>query len=168
VRVMYRKLSTSSIGGKEHVCSKVVGFTTAVMITSSNERTIFYAHPCLQKHERYDWAFVHFEEEDGLGGSIENYYACKLLGLISTDDGNSCEAVIQCSVQPILWAKVETNMLVRFTLGTDLNVSYVTVPVEAIVHPLCIIPDIGGDPNEYVVVLPKRIWSWLFGDKIRE
>ena len=34
-------------------------------------------------------------------------------------------------------------MLVRFTLGTDLNVSYVTVPVEAIVHPLCVIPGIG-------------------------
>jgi hypothetical protein len=58
-------------------------------------------------------------------------------------------------------------MLVRFTLGTDLNVSYVTVPVEAIVHPLCVIPDIGGDPNEYFVILPKRNWSWLFGDKIR-
>ena len=41
---------------------------------------------------------MHFEEEDGLGGSVENYYACKLLGLISTD-GNSCEAVIQCSIQ---------------------------------------------------------------------
>jgi hypothetical protein len=81
--------------------------------------------------------------------------------------GNSCETVIQCSVQPILWAKVETNMLVRFTLGTDLNVSYVTVPVEAIVHQLCVIPDIGGDPNEYFVVLPKRNWSRLFGDKIR-
>ena len=141
------------------MCSKIVGFTTAVMITSSNERTIFYAHPCLQKHKRYDWAFVDFEEEYGLGGSVENYYACKLLGLISTD-GNSCEAVIQCSVQPILWAKVETNMLVRFTLD-------VTVPVEAIVHPLCVIPDTGCDPNEYFVVLPKRNWSRLFGDKIR-
>ncbi len=160
-RVIYRKLSTLSIGGKDHGCSKVVGFTTAVMITSSNERTIFYAHPCLQKHKRYDWAFVHFEEENG-----ENYYACKLLGLISTD-GNSCEVVIQCSVQPILWAKVEKNMLVKFTLGTDLNVSYVTVPVEAIVHPLCVIPDIGDDPNEYFVVLPKRNWSRLFGVKIR-
>ncbi len=70
-----------------------MGFTTAVMITSSNERTIFYAHPCLQKQKRYDWAFVHFEEEDGLVGSVENYYACKLRGFVSTD-GNSCEAVI--------------------------------------------------------------------------
>jgi hypothetical protein len=85
VRVIYRKLRTSSIGGKEHVCSKVVGFTTAVMITSSNEHTIFYAHPCFQKHKQYNWAFVHFEEEDRLGGTVENNYnPCKLLGLTST------------------------------------------------------------------------------------
>jgi hypothetical protein len=75
--------------------------------------------------------------EEWFHDSNDKAEVCKLLGLISTD-GNSCEEVIQCSVQPILWAKVETNMLVKFTLGTDINVSYVTVPVEAIV---------GGDPN---------------------
>ena len=88
-----------------------------------------------------------------------------MLGLISTD-GKSCEGVIQCSVQPILWEKVETKLLQKFTLGTDMNVSYVTVPVEAIVHPLCVIPDIGGDSNEYFVILPKKNWSRLFGSKI--
>ena len=75
--------------------------------------------------------------EEWFHDSNDKAEVCKLLGLISTD-GNSCEEVIQCSVQPILWSKVETNMLVKFTLGTDINVSYVTVPVEAIV---------GGDPN---------------------
>jgi hypothetical protein len=88
-----------------------------------------------------------------------------LLGFISTD-GKSCEGVIQCSVQPILWEKVETKLLQKFTLGTDMNVSYLTVPVEAIVHPLCVIPDIGGDSNEYFVILPKKNWSRLFGNKI--
>jgi hypothetical protein len=48
-----------------------------------------------------------------------------LLGFISTD-GKSCEGVIQCSVQPILWEKVETKLLQKFTLGTDMNVSYLT------------------------------------------
>jgi hypothetical protein len=96
---------------------------------------------------------------------IENYYACKLLSLISTD-GKSCEGVIQCSVQPILWEKVETKLLQKFTLGTNMNVSYVTVPVEAIVHPLCVISDIGGDSNEYFVILPEKSWSRLIGNKI--
>ena len=48
-------------------------------------------------------------------------------------------------------------MLQKFTLGTDMNVSNLTVPVEANVHPLCVIPDIGGDSNEYFVILPKKI-----------
>ncbi len=165
VSVIFRKLTTNSFGMNEHAGEMVVGYTKAVMIASSNERTIFYAHPCFQNQQRYDWALVHFEEEDCLGGTIENYYACKLLGLITTK-GNSCEGVIQCSVQPILWDKVETKLLLKFTLGTDKNVSSVTVPVEAIVHPLCVIPDIGGDPNEYFVILPKRNWSRLFGNKI--
>ncbi len=80
-----------------------------------------------------------------------------------TIGGNSCEGVIQCSVQPILWEKIDMKLLQKFTLGTDINVSYLTVPVEAFVHPLCVIPDIGGDSNEY---LPKKNWSRLFGNKI--
>ncbi len=135
VSVIYRKITMN-----EHVGKMVVGYTKAVMIASNNEQPIFYAHPCFQNQPRYDWALVHFEEEDHLGVMVENYYACKLLGLISTD-GKSSEGVIQCSVQPILWEKVETKLLQKFTLGTDMNVSYLTVPVEAIVHPLCVIPE---------------------------
>jgi hypothetical protein len=41
-------------------------------------------------------------------------------------------------------------------LGTNFNISFVTVPIEALVHPLCVIPDCGGDSNIYFVVLPKR------------
>jgi hypothetical protein len=50
-------------------------------------------------------------------------------------------------------------------LGMDLNISFVTVPIEAFVHPLCVIPDCGGDSNIYFVVLPKRNWSQFFGEK---
>ncbi len=42
-----------------------------------------------------------------------------------------------------------------------------TVPIDALVHPLCVLPDCGGDPNTYFVVLPKRNWSRYFGDKIK-
>jgi hypothetical protein len=51
-------------------------------------------------------------------------------------------------------------------LGTDFNVSFVTVPIEALVHLLCVIPDSGGDGNKYFVVLPKRSWSQFFGERI--
>ncbi len=48
----------------------------------------------------------------------------------------------------------------------DFNISFVTVPIEALVHPLCAIPDFGGDSDIYFVVLPKRNWSRFFGESI--
>jgi hypothetical protein len=54
----------------------------------------------------------------------------------------------------------------KMTLGTDFNISFVTVPVEALVHPLCVIPDCGGDRDTYFVVLPKCNWSRFFVERI--
>ena len=52
-------------------------------------------------------------------------------------------------------------------IGTDMGVSYVTVPISALVHPLCVIPDDGGDETSYIIILPKRNWSRYFGDKVQ-
>jgi hypothetical protein len=51
-------------------------------------------------------------------------------------------------------------------LGTDLNISFVMVLIQALVHPLCVIPDSGGDRDIYFVVLPKCNWSLFFGKRI--
>jgi hypothetical protein len=51
-------------------------------------------------------------------------------------------------------------------LGMDVNNSPGTVPIEALVHPLCVIPDCGGDSNIYFVVLLKHNWSQFFGERI--
>jgi hypothetical protein len=51
-------------------------------------------------------------------------------------------------------------------LGTDFNISFVTVPIEALVHPLCVIPDYGGYRDICFVILPKRNWSQFFGERI--
>ncbi len=44
---------------------------------------------------------------------------------------------------------------VKLQLGTDINISFVTVPIESLVHPLCVIPDSGGDRDIYFVVFIK-------------
>jgi hypothetical protein len=41
-------------------------------------------------------------------------------------------------------------------LGMDFNISFVMVPIDALVLPLCVIPDSGGDRDIYFVVLPKQ------------
>jgi hypothetical protein len=51
-------------------------------------------------------------------------------------------------------------------LGMDFNISFVVVPKEALVHPLYVIPDCGGDSNIYFGVLPKLKWSRFFGERI--
>ncbi len=76
------------------------------------------------------------------------------------------EAVIQCSVKPLLWSTVERTFFVKMKLEMGFNISFVAVPIEALVHPLCVIPDCGGDSDIYFVVLPKRNWSRFFGERI--
>ncbi len=61
---------------------------------------------------------------------------------------------------------MERNFIVKLKLGMDFNISFVTVPIEALVHPLCVIPDSGGDRDIYFVVLPKRTMSQFFGERI--
>jgi hypothetical protein len=74
--------------------------------------------------------------------------------------------VIQCSEKPLIWSDVENNFMVKIKIGTDMEISCVTVPITALVHPLCIIPDDGRDQSSYIIILPKRNWSRYFGDKV--
>jgi hypothetical protein len=102
VKVLHKRLC-SSIG------TIVTGFTKATITSTSGERTQFYAHPCFQGHQWYDWALVYFQEVNNQGELIENHYPSKILGFLSYE-GN-CEAVIQCSVKPLLWSAVERIFL---------------------------------------------------------
>ena len=64
------------------------------------------------------------------------------------------------------WANVEQNFFPKIKLRLCLDTSYVTVQLSALVRPLCVIPDYGGDNKMYIVVLPKCNWSRYFGNKI--
>ncbi len=47
------------------------------------------------------------------------------------------------------------NFFVEMKLGTDFNISFVIVPIEALAHPLCVIQDCSGDSNIYFVFFTK-------------
>jgi hypothetical protein len=157
VKVLHRRLC-SSIG------TIVTGFTKATITSTSEERTQFYAHPCFQGHQWYDWALVPFQEINNQGEHTENHYPSKKMGFIYIEGKR--EAVIQCSVKPLLWCTVGRNILVKLKLGTNFNISFVVVPIEALVHLLCVIPDCGGDTDTYFVILPQRNWSRFCGERI--
>ncbi len=160
VRCVHRKIRSLTT-----VVDKVVGYTKVVMSTSlSIEGTTFYANPCFQGEEWYNFAMVHFEEMGNDGNMVENFYPSWLLGFISIN--NEWEVVIQCSLKPLCWDDVEKNFIQEIQLGTDFDVWFVNVPINLIVQPLCIIPDRGGQNNKHFVVLPKRNWSRFFGNLI--
>ncbi len=48
---------------------------------------------------------------------------------------------------------MEQNFFCKITLGHTFEVSVVTVPLSVLVHPLCVIPDYGGDKKH-------SLWSY--------
>ncbi len=56
--------------------------------------------------------------------------------------------------------------MIKVSLGTNNEISTVTVPLLSLVHPFCVIPDYGGGGKLYIVVLPRRNWSRYFEDRI--
>jgi hypothetical protein len=168
LKMIHRKLTTTTndvLADETQVhINTVTGYTKLCLTSISSGKINFYAHPCFQGEEWYDWAMVHFEETNDAGEALETYYPSKLLGFITIN--NEPEAYVQCSVKQLMWNAVETDFIHAIQLGTDFNVSYVSVPINSIVHPLCVFPDNGDDPNRFFVVLPKRNWSRFFGNKI--
>ena len=163
VRVFLKKI-TENHGGVFRKGDRIMGYTRVATTTNDGNRFLFYAHPCFQGRSWYDWAYVHFEEIGANGNSVECFYPSKILGFVTFE--NKTFAVVQCTERPLRWSSLEKNFLYKVVLGTNDDISTVTVPLSSLVHPLCVIPDYGGDAKSYFVVLPRRNWSRYFGDKI--
>ena len=133
---------------------------------SDGHKIILYAHPSLQGRKWYDWIYMYFEEINGSGDAVENFYPAKILRLISIN--GVTEAVIHCAENPINWSDVEENFIVKTILGANVARSIVSVPMSALVHPLCALPDYGGVNSTFIIVLPKRNWSRYFGKRINQ
>jgi len=142
----------------------IEGYTRFTTRSSDGCKLLLYAHPSFQGIEWYDWVYVHFEEINATGDTVENFYPARILGFVTIN--NVTEAVIHCAEKPFNWSEVEDKFIVRTKLGSTVSVSIVSVPISSLVHPLCALPDYGNDSLSYIIVLPKRNWSCYFGDKI--
>ncbi len=50
----------------------------------------------------------------------------------------------------------------------DFNINFVTVPIDALVHLFCVIPDNSEKGcDTFYIVLPKRNWNRYFGKTIQ-
>jgi hypothetical protein len=100
------------------------------------------------------------------GENIETFYPSRMLGFITSN--GTRETVIQCSLNPLSWEDIQQKFVVDIEIGQNFDASFVFVPINSIVHPLCIIPDDGDNMNKYFVVLPKQYWSRFFGNNINK
>jgi hypothetical protein len=84
---------------------------------------------------------VHFEENDKSGELFDSLYPSRLIGFISINGER--EAVVQCSLKPLSWDDVGKNFIQEIQLGTNFDVSFVTL--------LCVFPDIGGSLQKHLL-----------------
>ena len=164
MRVLVDRLTEHQVEG-DNIETMVTGYTRATITTTEGEKIILYAHPCFQGTSRYDWAYVHFQEIAADGTEVENYYPSRILGFVELNGGIT-EAVIQCADKPLVWSEVESDFFSRVRIDKSDDLSIVTVPISALVHPLCVFPESFGSDETFIVVLPKRNWSRYFGNKI--
>jgi hypothetical protein len=72
-RVLLRKIS--DIDNMDLVGDiTVTGYTRATINMDDSSKIILYAHLCFQGNPRYDWAYVHFQEDSLNGIEVEDYY----------------------------------------------------------------------------------------------
>ena len=167
IKVIMREIEDKKIG----LPTILNGFTRLAITNTQGTRLSFVANPSYQGGAWYDWCLVLFWESNKAGEEEESLYPSQILGFIEMiDDENGREqcAVVRCSTLPINWSDIQKKFILKCKLGEDFNLSYVTVPVSSIVHPLITFPDYGGDSgSQFFIVLPKRNWSRYFGDKIK-
>ena len=92
-------------------------------------------------------------------------YPSKILGFININGKD--EAVVQCANKCLCWDELIKHFIIPINIGCQFEVTFVVVPIESIVHPLCCIPDDEENNNRFVVVLPKRNWSAYFSNHIK-
>ena len=159
--VSFYATNAQAICGRNGLGTTIItGNTRARCYDDNGHQSIFYAHPCYRGSPWYDWAYVHFVDDN----EDEAYYPAKILGFFGADGG--VDAVVQCSLRPLNWSTLEKRMFVEFELGVN-EESFVAVPLSSFVYTLCVIEDYGGGENKYIAVLPRSGWGRYFGSDIK-
>lgn len=137
---------------------------TLMTISLDDGRTCtFRAHPNLHGRPWYDWALVEYamqEKDTGNDHATMQYYPSKILGFVTVHGRR--KVAVQSAHEPMDWEHLENSFFVRGKLDMNFEVSFILIPVTAIVLPLCVVPNFGGLPGEFICLLPKTNWGKYF------
>ena len=142
----------------------VKGFTQ-LKVTCDAATQQFNAHPWLMGGPWCDWAYMEYDEKDSSGKDVVHTYPAKIYGFVQFPGEDEPVAAVRTSKGPLDWKKRKKEFVSSFELGTNKD-CYDIVPLTAIVHPLYVFPDVGGDARKYFCSLPKRCWSDFFYETI--
>ena len=59
------------------------GYTRITTRSGDGCKLLLYAHPSFQGLEWYDWVYVHFEEINATGDTVENFYPARILRFVT-------------------------------------------------------------------------------------
>ena len=161
-------LQNKQLYDDDDTTTKITGYTRASVFDEEGMKIKFNAHPWYHGAPWYDWAWVDFVIEQSNGETSREYYPSMVLGFVMQDNDGPVQAVVHCSEQPVEWSSVESDFFVQFKLGSELDKSCVSVPLSALIHPICVIPNYGAkDASSYIVILPQRYWSKYFSSFVQ-
>lgn len=112
--------------------------------------------------EWYDWCLISWDGYD-------EHYPARILGFFDDSESDtSVMAVVQSSPasSPMSMERMGKDFISKFHMPDNLDECTYAVPIESIVHPLCVFKNYGGPNREYFCTLPQRKWCRYFGELI--
>ena len=142
---------------------KINGFTCCKLRLDGREEIFRATCSYGNDGEWYDWCLIHWNGYD-------ESYPARILGFFEFSQQNetSMMAVVQSSPEssPMSMERMGQDFISKFIMPDDLDECTYAVPLESIVHPLCVFKNYGGQNREYFCTLPQRKWASYFGGQI--
>ena len=167
----------------------VTGFTTwnCGLESESDQLTIYHATEYMNGKSRYDYAMISFVSDDGKTNTcpakilgflkynvtrgIPTPHLCTDLGLSLSDirkQDNVDEhdyVIIHAASSYLTWDRLMDEFVVPFHLG-DVKTCLYIVKVEAILGPLFVFQNYGGEGKKLFCTLPQRKWAHYFDRRL--
>ena len=173
------KLETTLLEYVSELQDVVIQYIPTLHLRTIHKRKgqIFRGQGTFRNKAWRDWAMIHWDQEGNL--------PCKIYGFVDLRDlpsknhglnmqgmplGNSIYAIVEAAVfdeDEVRKSMSEifvpiTKEVGRITNNAVSQMKFYLADVEAIVSPIAVIPDIGGNPNDYFMIKDRETWRMDF------
>jgi hypothetical protein len=173
------KLETTLLEYVSELQDVVIQYIPTLHLRTTHKRKgqIFRGQGTFRNKVWRDWAMINWDQEGNL--------PCKIYGFVDLRDlpqenhglemqgmplGNNIYAIVEAAVfdeDEVRKAMSEIFVPITKEIGQITNnavscMKFYLADVEAIVSPIAVIPDIGGNPNDYFMIKDRETWRTDF------